>query len=389
MLSRLISTYMGQAVRGASYWESGLLAQARPNVTGRKQLISEACVVTKLWRLVTGRRQRFGLDGRERMRDMRRGMELSDADIRSYIDYEIAINTSPRLKAWISLSHLRDMLESEMRDITGNESDILRGICDEFNIPGTSPSDFARRQIKVTETLSVLAGIQFVTPDPKTAFVNIFGQTGPINEENIETLRATLTRSFNIFGPRSFRMWASNYDHLLRFPGTTLDRIFVGAPLSVILERRPGDTPNLELIPQLDEGLYGEYKSEYEKFLSQNPEAGEWLRVESYDTLRGCLSEGGLFEIIVGGKRAGLIAARQQCIKGIDGWEVTEEFLFEAFRGQKLAPHIQRLFLERLPGSTDRIVFGTIGSENKASLKTALRVGRISLGAWVLLKISA
>lgn len=66
---------------------------------------------------------------------------------------------------------------------------------------------------------------------------------------------------------------------------------------------------------------------------------------------------------------------------------MVEEILRKRYRGQRLAPAVQRAFVERLDHVKRPIVFGTIKDKNFASLRTALRTGRVDVGGWVFFPV--
>jgi len=116
------------------------------------------------------------------------------------------------------------------------------------------------------------------------------------------------------------------------------------------------------------------------RFHALHPELKNRVTPESLVDLRSCGQEGSLFEVKVGDKSAGLIAAHSGQQAPLRGWCVWEEFLYEEFRGQGLATVMQRLLVHNLPPREGDSLFGTIDYRNLPSLKTALGVGRIIVG---------
>jgi hypothetical protein len=73
-----------------------------------------------------------------------------------------------------------------------------------------------------------------------------------------------------------------------------------------------------------------------------------------------------------------LIAGRVLPLLGLSGLYFTEILLTRAFKGQGLAPAVQRKFIDGLADDF-AVVWGTIDAKNAASTKTALKVGRRSI----------
>jgi len=65
---------------------------------------------------------------------------------------------------------------------------------------------------------------------------------------------------------------------------------------------------------------------------------------------------------------------------GAPALEIIEQFLIPQLRGEGLGPVLQRRAIDLTPDDTQ--LFGTIGPDNRASLATALRVGRREIGGF-------
>ena len=132
--------------------------------------------------------------------------------------------------------------------------------------------------------------------------------------------------------------------------------------------------------------FYPRYEAAYAQMLDARPHLKGEVDVESRERLAECLEQGLLCEVFVDGAWSGLIAARRDLIAGVRGLQVVEIVLVESARGQGLGAAVHQRFA-RLVAEADpaAIVMGTISARNLPSLRTALRAGRLEIGAfyWV------
>jgi hypothetical protein len=67
----------------------------------------------------------------------------------------------------------------------------------------------------------------------------------------------------------------------------------------------------------------------------------------------------------------------------VRGLQVVEIVLTRAARGQGLGPAVHQRFARRVAADDPAtIIMGTISAKNAPSLRTALRAGRMEIGAW-------
>jgi hypothetical protein len=144
------------------------------------------------------------------------------------------------------------------------------------------------------------------------------------------------------------------------------------SPASIIALRAPSDL-----------AFYPRYESAHaEVSRGFTPLMRASVRLESGETLAKCRNEGALFEILIDGEWAGIIAATRESGLGLPGFQIAEEILTAPFRGRGLAKPVQREFVAQLPAKDDDFLSGMILAENRPSLRTALGVGRTDLGGF-------
>jgi hypothetical protein len=105
--------------------------------------------------------------------------------------------------------------------------------------------------------------------------------------------------------------------------------------------------------------------------------------VESEETLVECLQQGLLCEIFVDRAWSGLIAARRDSIAGVCGLQVVEVVLTKHARGQRFGAAVHQGFARSVAATDpEAIMIGTISPKNVPSLRTAIRAGRLEIGAY-------
>jgi hypothetical protein len=113
------------------------------------------------------------------------------------------------------------------------------------------------------------------------------------------------------------------------------------------------------------------------------PQLRGQVRIEPEKSLANCLEQGLLYEILVDGGWAGIVAASRETFAGVTGCYMNEIVLESAVRGQCLGPAVHQHFAKVVAAEhPEGVITGMIASVNVPSLKTAMRAGRIEIGAW-------
>src|ERR1019366_9062494 len=163
---------------------------------------------------------------------------------------------------------------------------------------------------------------------------------------------------------------SNSHNHLT----ITKDKIWVKGPISK--ERIfKFDHENIEVIPihSLTDVQYNIYKDEFNGYIYDNPHLKAELRLEKQDYLARLASCGFLFEVLISGEYAGVLAVDKGFEYSCYGLKIAEEFLLKKYRGIGYAKIIQSKLIDQLAilGWTDSYLYGTISSKNIPSLKTA------------------
>lgn len=299
--------------------------------------------------------------------------------------------TSPLVKRWMGDDAVRRALEREFRETIALRVESLESaaryaaFCP---VPGAVPTDYRLREIVVEDDLSVLAGIHFYGRDVAFPFVGVFAASRTPEPQEYVRASRRLATEFQIFRPPLVRWWTADVQFDPRtLPGAVGDQRVVAGSLSELLAgSRPETTvAAVRLEPETEAEGYDRYSAALNEFLDAHPHCKSWLSMTSREEFQECEAVGGLHAMWVGDAYAGVIAALPKALRGIAGWEIVEEVVTASNRGRGLAPVMQRLLLERLDPNRGAVIFGTIDDRNRASLKTALRVGRREVGGWTFL----
>jgi hypothetical protein len=163
----------------------------------------------------------------------------------------------------------------------------------------------------------------------------------------------------------------------------SIDTHVLAAPARDIAARRQAAARDIALLRSASLDFYPRYKALYEAMYVERPELAGAVRTESKDSLAYCLDHGYLYEIIVDGRWAGVIAAKRKVIAGACGMFMVEIVLAPEVRGLGLGPFVHQQFAQAIAAQEPQaVIIGTISSKNPWSLKTALKSGRIEIGAW-------
>lgn len=279
----------------------------------------------------------------------------------------------------------RDALQTELREAWAFRTDPAHLARYQARCPvaGTAPADYRLQRLTLPDGDEVLVGIHFKRLDVDWPFVGVLAWSAP-DPQRVPGLARALGAAFAPFRPRAVQLF---------LPGeaapageATLDqRLVVGRIAALCAGPRPAGFERLTLRAGADaEEAATWVAARYAALHAARPELRERVTPADADELRECQAAGGLWEAWRDGGRVGLFAARPGTRLGHRGAEVVEELLDPSCWGQGLGPVLQRAALERLTpgGAWGAWVWGTIDERNRASLATALRVGRRVAGAW-------
>ena len=270
------------------------------------------------------------------------------------------------------------------------DEEFANSFCQSCHVLKKEPRAFLNRQVELSEGRQCIAGIRFLGMDLDKPFVDVLPNFAFNEQSTLCEVKREISTLFSDFKPRAMRLLVNNYAALPGWQkkGAIVDLYYVAGSIRLLRQKlKPSNSAlSIELAQSLD--FYDEYLSIFEHFHRENSDLAIHVTPESRQDLRASMEQGGLFQIKVDGKWAGLLAAERATECGLSGFLVREEILRQEYRGKKLAPVAMNQFIHELPASDGDLLFGTIHSMNTPSLKTAQAVGREVVSAFVFVTLS-
>ncbi len=208
--------------------------------------------------------------------------------------------------------------------------------------------------------------------------------------ENIWLISALLSKEYKLFKPQRFGWFSNNIeDQLIEENGfLSGDMVYISNFLEKLKDNdKPEYYERVNLLPAQNLDWFERYENAYEKLLADNPNFKEMIQITSKSTLEQLKDQHLLYEVFIDENWAGIIAANSESDLFFSGFCVYEELLLKEFRGQNLAPAMQRHLIEKLPSKEKEMIYGTIHYDNVPSIKTAQKVGRLPCGMIVMAKM--
>jgi hypothetical protein len=162
---------------------------------------------------------------------------------------------------------------------------------------------------------------------------------------------------------------------------------YLVAPASLILDARPADASRLVIREATDLSFYDEYSRMYDEFHDDVPALRDHVRKELPEDLQAFRDAGVVSLVEVDGRLAGVMAAVPGCEHGLRGWVMKERVFTRPFRGGGLGAAALWAFIRALPLGANDLVWGTIVPENHASIRSALKLGRVDTGGWFWIEL--
>ena len=304
---------------------------------------------------------------------------------------------SPRLREWYDDARLTRQLASGLAVEAGRLGDVAFGT--EFRDgvgTGVSddPLDWANRRIDLATGGWAVTGIRFRSLDVNRPFVDVVATTAPPTADGLAAVAASVVPAFEPFGPLCLRVDVPDPDALLeqlagdeRFgPGCAVDQYVVAGVVRELRSRPRSPSYDLVSLRHGDASAMAERAAAiYDELTRRNPEVRMWAQAEDAESLAACADEGLLFEVLLSGEAAGVVAAVRDDAHGMSGFSVEELCLDSDRRGRGLAAGVLQRLVDELPADDGDVLWGTIHPDNAPSLRNSLSVGREVVGgyAWV------
>jgi hypothetical protein len=302
----------------------------------------------------------------------------------------------PQLHAWYAdgdlLGQLATGLETELRRV--GDADFGAGFRRDVGLDVGTPLDWANRRLDLAAGAWAVTGIRFRGGDLSRPFVDVIATSETPTPDGLAALAEAVVPAYDEFNPRCLRVdvpdpagLTATVEEDSRFGRPSgVDMYVVAGLVDVLLERpRVPAYDRIVLRRGAAEPLAERVADIYRGLGERNPELVLWATPEDAESLAECETEGLLFEVVVEGDPAGVVAAVRDDAHGMRGFSVQEICLDVQHLGQRLAPGVMDHLLESLPAGQGDVLWGTIHPDNAASLRNALSVGRGIVGgyAWI------
>jgi GNAT superfamily N-acetyltransferase len=229
----------------------------------------------------------------------------------------------------------------------------------------------------------VLAGPRYLGLDPDLPFVGVSGSDRPLVQEDRESLVGIARRSFAAFKP-GFVM-VESADPVGAWPDTGAEMRQVVGKLEDL--RRLSTPPELSVVPRRDTGFYGDYRQIHDRHVAEHPAHARRARCETEEDLATLADHGLVYDVLVGGAWAGILAAEPGVRRGVRGATVVELLLDHPHRGRGHGKHLSALLAQALPMPDHQCLLGTIHADNATAYRSALAAGRVDVGGEVRIPV--
>jgi L-amino acid N-acyltransferase YncA len=299
------------------------------------------------------------------------------------------------LRSWYADSDLREHLRSAMsveEHRVGN-LEFGKGFRDGVGLhPTSDPLDWTNRHLDLADEGWAVTGIRYRGGDSLRPFVDVVATTEAPTPDGLARVASAVVPAYDAFEPRCLRVDAPDPSGLVeqlaaddRFgPACAVDMFVVAGPVEELRAQARASAYDRVVLRAGDpEPLAKRVAAVYADLAEQRPDLAMWANPEDAESLAECAEEGLLFEVLVDGEPAGVVASMRYDGHGMVGFSVQELCLDGTHRGRHIAAAALQRLVDELPAGDDDVLWGTIHPENLPSLRNALSVGRVIVGGYV------
>jgi L-amino acid N-acyltransferase YncA len=299
------------------------------------------------------------------------------------------------LQSWYADSELEEQVRAAMTpeiDRVAN-SDFGQEFRDLVGLGvAPDPLDWANRRIELPTGGWALTGIRFRGGDVSRPFVDIVATTEPPTPDGIATVAASVVPAYRAFDPLCLRVDAPDPSALIeqlgpdpRFgPLCAVDMYVVAGPVEELRQQlRAAAYDQVSLRAGDPQRLAERVAAVYAELIARRPDVAMWANPEGADSLAECAEEGLLFEVLLEGEPAGVVASVRYDAHAMSGFSVQELCLDADHRGRHVAAGAVQRLADELPARPGDVLWGTVHPDNLPSLRNALSVGRVVVGGYV------
>lgn len=248
---------------------------------------------------------------------------------------------------------------------------------------GEPPEAYLDRWLPLPDGAHILAGPRYLGRDPDLPFVGVSASDRPLRPSDRAALTAAARTSFEAFRPGFVLLTTADPIGAWPDAGSELRQV-VG--LLGDLRAHPSP-PSLTTRPRADTDFYGRYCAIHEAQVKADPRHARHTRCEDEDDLKELAASGLLYDVLLNGTWAGILAAEPDSRCGVKGATVVELLLAPEHRGRGFGKHLSPLLAKSLPFADDECLMGTIHADNAPAYHAALAAGRHDVGGEVRLPL--
>ena len=236
--------------------------------------------------------------------------------------------------------------------------------------------------------MSVLVGPRYRGRDPHRPFVGIDASTRVLQAADLQALKSALGPAFEAFAPSYISFWSCAPAR--RWPGSDADkRDLVGALADLAAQPLPRE---LSVQIATDLSFYPRYQRIHDQQVAAEPEHATHARLETREDLAELVEQGLVFDVLVEGRWAGVLATWRAVRRSVRGFEVVELLLDPQVRGRGYGKHLSSALAASVlargdRSSADQYLLGTIHVDNVRAYRSALAAGRRDVGGEMILPL--
>lgn len=293
----------------------------------------------------------------------------------------------PWVRAHVSAADRRSALEQELSywlETAAQDLDYATAFAEAAPQSGEPATAYLDRWLPLQTHGYVLAGPRYLGRDPDLPFVGVSASDRPLNAADHDALLAVAAGEFAAFRPGF--VLVTTADVIGAWPGTRSEmRQVVGR----LADLRARDAPSALSTAACTEpaAIYERYLEIHRLHVEQEPAHARRARCEELTTLADLAQQGLLFDVLVDGQWAGILAAEADARRGVRGVTVVELMLDHPYRGRGFGPHLSTLLAKAVPLSDEQLLLGTIHADNRRAYTSALRAGRVDVGGEIILPL--
>lgn len=259
---------------------------------------------------------------------------------------------------------------------------------DAVGLPVADPLLWANRRIELESGRWAVTGIRFRGRDVAAPFVDVIATDVGPDAEGIAELAGVLPH-YEPFAPLCLRVHLPGDARSAALAGpftAVTDQLVVAGPVARMTGHEPGPRSDaVELTRTTPDEAAERVAQIYEEARRTTPSLADWATPADADQLEDADDEGLLFDVVVDGRAAGVVASVREDAYGSTGFVVEEIALDAAHRGRGYGPAVLQHLARRLPASASDVLWGHVHPDNAPSLRNALASGRevVSSFVWI------